>query len=140
MTDQHRHHPRVLAPALAALCLALPASATAIPQIERATDPPSPAFAPKIGDTPADFGAPASPAPKNGDTPADYPGMPGTPSAPATSASAPPLAEASSSDGFDWASAAIGAGGAGLLVVLSLGGVTLASHGRLPHGRLRSTR
>lgn len=129
MTDQHRHYPRILAPALTALCLALPASASAVPQIERTTDPPSAAYAPKIGDTPADFGAPA--ASKAGDTPADFPGMPGTPSAPATSGSAPPLAEASSSGGFDWASAAIGAGGAGLLVVLSLGGVTLASHGRL---------
>jgi hypothetical protein len=30
--------------------------------------------APKIGDTPADFGQPVAPAPKGGDTPADYPG------------------------------------------------------------------
>jgi hypothetical protein len=30
--------------------------------------------APKIGDTPADFGQPIAPAPKHGDTPADHPG------------------------------------------------------------------
>jgi hypothetical protein len=30
--------------------------------------------APKIGDTPADFGQPIAPAPKRGDTPADHPG------------------------------------------------------------------
>ena len=39
-------------------------------------------------------------------------------------------------DGFDWGSAAIGAGGAGALIVLvSLGGLAYASRGRMPVAR-----
>jgi hypothetical protein len=33
-------------------------------------------------------------------------------------------------DGIDWGSAAIGAGGAGMLLLLAAGGATYASHGR----------
>jgi hypothetical protein len=115
MTSQHCYHRRIVAPALAALCLALPGSASAIAQSEHPTDRPSVEYPPKPGDTPSDF-----------------PGMPGTPtSPPATEASASSLPDTPSSDGFDWPSAAIGAGGAGLLVVVSVGGLALASHGRL---------
>jgi hypothetical protein len=114
MTTEHRYHPRIVAPALAALCLALPVSASAIPQIERPTDQPSVEYPPKSGDTPRDF-----------------PGMPGTPTSPDTEPSLSSLPDTPSSDGFDWPSAAIGAGGAGLLVVVSAGGLALASRGRL---------
>src|SRR5262245_36646984 len=65
----------------------------------------------------ADFQQP-SPA-KIGDTPADYPGMPAVP--------APNRAHANEAAGFDWPSAAIGAAGVGLIIVLSLGGVSLVS-------------
>jgi hypothetical protein len=37
--------------------------------------------------------------------------------------------------GFDWTSAAIGAGGAGLLLVVSLGGATYASRIRIRAAR-----
>jgi hypothetical protein len=37
--------------------------------------------------------------------------------------------------GFDWTSAAIGAGGAGLLLVVSLGGATYASRVRIRAAR-----
>ena len=100
------------------------------------------------GDTPADYPGmpgnpqtpppaaslvPASSAPAQGDTtyhlpagsgdrPEDYPGMPGSPQTP------PPVAShAPEASGFDWTSAAIGAGAAGVLIVVSLGGATAAS-------------
>ena len=77
------------------------------------------------GDTPADFpGMPGNPQTSRpvGDTPADFPGMPGSPQTPPRVAS-----HASEASGFDWASAGIGAGAAGLVIVVSLGGATAAS-------------
>jgi hypothetical protein len=64
---RHRHI-RLLILALVA-CAAVAAPAAAEPGAEY----PQPSSA-KIGDTPADFAQPASPAPKAGDTPADHPG------------------------------------------------------------------
>jgi hypothetical protein len=63
----------------------------------------------------------AADQPKTGDTPADFPGTPGSPVVVPEPVSAP---EAS---GFDWTSAAIGAAGAGLLIVVALGGASAAS-------------
>lgn len=63
-----------------------------------------------------------------GDTPADYPGMPGSPVVVTEPVSSGGSAEAS---GFDWTSAAIGAAGAGLLIVVALGGASAASHMRM---------
>jgi hypothetical protein len=57
-----------------------------------------------------------------GDTPADFPGMPGTPPTPRPVASHAPEAS-----GFDWTSAGVGAGAAGVLILVSLGGATAAS-------------
>ncbi len=86
------------------------------------------------GDTPSDYpGMPGNPqiAPPIGDTPSDYPGMPGSPQSP------PPIeSRAPESSGFDWTSAGIGAGGAGLLIVVSLGGAAAAS--RLRFRKVRS--
>ena len=115
---RHRHI-RALTLALAA-CTALAAPAAAEP----GADYPQPSSA-KIGDTPADFAQPVAPAPKTGDTPADF----AQPVAPTPKA--PPLSEATDTGGFDWASAAIGAGGAGVLIVVSLGGTALASRRRM---------
>jgi hypothetical protein len=85
------------------------------------------------GDTPADYAAVAGSAQASsprGDTPADYAAVALNPQTP------PPVAShAPEASGFDWTSAAIGAGAAGLLIVISLGGATAAS--RL---RLRTTR
>jgi hypothetical protein len=87
------------------------------------------------GDTPADFpGMPGNPQTaqsntpyvlptRSGDTPADFPGMPGSPQ--------PVASHASDDSGFDWISAAIGAGGAGVLIVVSLGGATAAARMRV---------
>jgi hypothetical protein len=73
------------------------------------------------GDTKYDL--PGTPVPaRSGDTPGDFPGMPGSPQTPPPVAS--PAPEAS---GFDWISAGIGAGAAGVLIVVSLGGATAAS-------------
>jgi hypothetical protein len=111
---RRRHHRRAAALALLA-CAALAAPAGA------------------LADTPADYpgmpGAPAAPAPKIGDTPADYPGMPGASahSEPADEASTPAL----EAGGLDWSSAAIGAAGAGLLIVVSLGGASVLSRRRM---------
>ena len=78
-----------------------------------------------VGDTPADFpGMPGSPQTSRlvGDTPADFPGMPGSPQ------TSPPVAShAPEASGFDWTSAGIGAGAAGVLIVVSLGGAAAAS-------------
>jgi hypothetical protein len=87
-----------------------------------------------VGDTPADYpGVSGSPqtSPPLGDTPADYPGMPGSPPIP------PPVAShAPEASGFDWTSAGIGAGAAGVLIVVSLGGAAAAS--RLSFRKVRS--
>jgi hypothetical protein len=117
---------RALALALAA-CAACAAPAAAEP----GADYPQPSRAPKIGDTPADFTQPVAPAPKSGDTPADYPGTPDAPGAGKIAEPAPTLTEATDTGGFDWPSAAIGAGGAGVLIVVSLGGMALASRRRI---------
>jgi len=58
MSSHHRHCRQIRRVALALGCCALLA--------------PSSAFAQKIGDTPADFAKPVTPAPKVGDTPADF--------------------------------------------------------------------
>jgi hypothetical protein len=83
--------------------------------------------APAAADPPAANYPQAPWAHKIGDTPADYPGMPGAPAASESADVAPTRAEAS---GFDWSSAAIGAAGAGLLIVVSLGGVSVLSRHR----------
>jgi hypothetical protein len=125
----NRHRLRTAAIGLLA-CGALAAPAAA--------DPPSASYAQpssvRIGDTPADFpgadSAPVALMPKIGDTPADYPGMAGVraPAELADPASARP--HAGEAHGFDWPSAAIGAAGAALLLVVSMGGVSLLSHRR----------
>jgi hypothetical protein len=75
---------------------------------------------------------PAAPqSPKVGDTPADYPGTPGSPVVVSEPASD------NGTGGLDWTSAAIGAGGAGLLIVVSLGGASAASRVRM---RMRTVR
>ena len=74
------------------------------------------------GDTKYDLQSPTQVPAKVGDTPADYPGMPGGPVVVHEPA---PAHEAS---GFDWTSAALGAAAGGLLVVVSLGGASAASH------------
>lgn len=58
MSSPRRHRRQIRRVALALSCCALIA--------------PSSAFAQKIGDTPADFAKPVTPAPKIGDTPADF--------------------------------------------------------------------
>jgi hypothetical protein len=68
---------------------------------------------------------PVAPEPKAGDTPTDIPGMAADPVVLADPGAAP---EAS---GFDWTSAAIGAAGLGLAVVVVLGGATAASRIRM---------
>jgi len=77
------------------------------------------------GDTPADYpGMPGNPHTQRlvGDSPADFPGMPGSPQTP------PPVAsQAPEASGFDWTSAGIGAGAAGVLIVVSLGGAAAVS-------------
>jgi hypothetical protein len=139
-----------LALIVGAICLS-PASALA--QGDTKTDYPGSAgyigthfpVAPKAGDTPADSPGTDGTASGNvaggviagnvaqptGDNPADFPGMPGSPVV-------EPVPEpAASSGGFDWTSAAVGAGGAGLLIVVSLGGAAAASRMRM---RMRTVR
>jgi hypothetical protein len=111
-----------------AACAALAAPAAADPP---AANYPQALWAHKSGDTPADHSgasrAPVTPAPKIGDTPADYPGMPGAPAASGFADVAPTRAH--EAGGFDWPSAAIGAAGAGLLLVVSMGaGSVLSRH------------
>jgi hypothetical protein len=116
-----KFHRRLPAAALALLaCAALAAPAAADPPA--ANYPRSP-WAHTVSDTPA------APVPPVGDTPADYPGMPGASADREFVASGP--AHAPQAGGFDWPSAAIGAAGAGLLIVLSLGGVSVLSHRRV---------
>jgi hypothetical protein len=69
-------------------------------------------------------------APKAGDTPEDFPGMPDGPTV-----SESVMSDGPEATGFDWTSAAIGAGGAGLLLVVSLGGATYASRVRIRAAR-----
>src|SRR5262245_11333579 len=69
----------------------------------------------------ADYPVPATP--KIGDTPADFPGM----SDQSTPSRQP------DSGGLDWPSVAIGAGAAGVLMVLTFGGVALAAKPRRTH-------
>jgi len=88
-----------------AACAALAAPAAAEP----GNDYPQPVIT-KIGDTPEDFGKPVAPP-------------------------APPLDEASDTGGFDWPSAAIGAGGAGVVIVVSAGGMALVSRRRIRTAR-----
>jgi hypothetical protein len=138
MKSHRRRHRRIRALILAfAACAALAAPAAAEP----GADYPQPSSA-KIGDTPADFAQPPAPAPKAGDTPADFaqrvapaPKAGDTPAdfaqPIAPTPKAPPPGEATDTGGFDWASAAIGAGGAGVLIVVSLGGTALASRRRM---------
>lgn len=115
MTVRPHLRRRTLAVGAGALCLSLGASGAA---------PADPAFVP--GDDPADHpGMPGrtvtvAPQPR-GDTPADHPGMPGGPIVVAEPRPSVP------DGGFDWLSAAVGAGGAGVLIVLSLGGASYAS-------------
>ena len=84
-----------------ATCTALAAAASAEP----GNDYPQPA-SDKIGDTPADFGKTVVPP-------------------------APPLSGPSDTGGFDWPSAAIGAGGAGVVIIVSAGGMALVSRRRI---------
>jgi hypothetical protein len=110
----HRRRRRLRAAALGLLaCAALAAPAVA------------------LADTPADYpgmpGAPVAPVPKTGDTPADYPGMPGGPANSDLADSAATRVNAPEAGGFDWPSAAIGAAGAGLLIVVAVGGVSVLS-------------
>ena len=86
------------------------------------------------GDNPADYpGMPGNPqtqivtSTQSGDNPADYPGMPGNPGVPALPSPVASPSHASEGSGFDWMSAAIGAGAAGLLIVVSLAAATAAS-------------
>jgi hypothetical protein len=124
MRFRRRSVHRLPAAALALLaCAALAAPATAEP----GADYPQPSSPKIVGDTPADYPQPSSPK-IVGDTPADYPGMPGAPAARQPANAAP---EAHQAGGFDWQSAAIGAAGGGLLIVLSLGAVSVLSHRRV---------
>jgi hypothetical protein len=78
------------------------------------------------GDTKHDYpGTSAPPVTKVGDTPADFPGMSDGP------VIVPVTDEAPGAGGFDWTSAAIGAGAAGLLIVVSVGGAGAASRMRM---------
>ena len=120
--------------ALVVSALMVPAS-PALAQGDTPADYPgvtgSPQTSPPVGDTPADYpGVTGSPltSPPVGDTPADYPGMPGNPQTPLAS-------HAPEASGFDWTSAGIGAGAAGLLIVVLLVGATAA-----PRLRFRGVR
>jgi hypothetical protein len=126
MRFRRRSIDRLLVAVLGLLaCVALAAPAAA----ERGADHPQPSSPKIVGDTPAGYpgasGAPVAPVPRAGDTPAGYPG---TPRARADSQPANAAPSAHEAGGFDWHSAAIGAAGASLLIVLSLGGVSVLSH------------
>ena len=75
-----RRH-RIATAVMAAMVLAAPGSALAVPADQSyprpvpATTTSTPSdFAPKVGDTPAEFAQPVAPAPKAGDTKFDSPG------------------------------------------------------------------
>jgi hypothetical protein len=82
------------------------------------------------GDTKYDLQSPNPVPAKFGDTPADFPGMPDGPVVVSEPASSSPEAS-----GFDWTSAAIGAGAAGLVIVVSMGGAGAASRIRMRTAR-----
>jgi hypothetical protein len=111
ITFRRRLRRGALALAVSAICL--PSSALA--QGDTKTDYPGSA-----GYVGTHFPV-AAPQAKAGDTPADFPGTPGSPVVVPESVSAP------EAGGFDWISAAIGAGVAGLLIVVALGGASAAS-------------
>jgi hypothetical protein len=115
ITFRRRLRRGALALAVCAICL--PSSALA--QGDTKSDYPGSA-----GYVGTHFPVAAQP-PKAGDTPADFPGMPGGPVVVSEPAASP---EAS---GFDWTSAALGAAGGGLLVVVALGGATAATRFRM---------
>ena len=86
------------------------------------------------GDNPADYpGMPGNPqtqivaSTQSGDNPADYPGMPDNPGVPGLPSPVASPSHASEGSGFDWMSAAIGAGAAGVLILISIAGATGAS-------------
>jgi hypothetical protein len=107
--------PRRLAAAAAlAFCLPLPAVAMAMPQ---------------TGDLPPSD-PPAQPSTKIGDTPGDYPGTSNAPDFTTVAQSGPSQIHATTVDEFDWTDAIIGAGGATALLVVVLGGGTLAVRSR----------
>lgn len=113
-----RRHLRRGALALAVSAICLPSS-SALAQGDTKSDYPGAA-----GYVGTHF--PTAPEPsKVGDTPEDYPGTPGSPVVVSEPVSAP------EAGGLDWTSAAIGAGGAGLLVVVSLAGASAASRVRI---------
>ena len=116
-----RRHVRRGALALAVSAICLPSSALA--QGDTKTDYPGSA-----GYVGTHFPVSADQQ-KAGDTPADFHGTPGSPVVVPETVSAP------EAGGFDWTSAAIGAGGAGLLLVVSLGGATYASRVRIRAAR-----
>jgi hypothetical protein len=77
MSLHHRHRRRVRNAALALGCCALIAPSAA--SADKIGDTPGDFGKPatptlKIGDTPADFAAPLASVPRGGDTPADFPG------------------------------------------------------------------
>jgi hypothetical protein len=136
LTFRRRVRRGALALAVSAICL----SSSALAQGDTKADYPGSAGYvgthfpvapdPKAGDTELDYrgtGEPPAAAvtPPRGDTPADYPGVPGSPVVASEPAAAP------EAGGFDWTSAAIGAAGAGLIVVVSLGGAAAASRLRM---------
>ena len=74
-TRRRTHRRRLVAAVVAAVVVGAPASALAVPADQtypRAV--PQSGLAPKVGDTPADFGQPVATAPRAGDTKFDSPG------------------------------------------------------------------
>ena len=74
-TRRRTHRRRIVAAVVAAMVIGAPASAVAVPADEsypRAV--PQTGLAPKVGDTPADFGPPLAVAATAGDTKYDSPG------------------------------------------------------------------
>jgi hypothetical protein len=114
-----RRHMRRGALALAVSAICLPSSALA--QGDTKSDYPGSA-----GYVGTHFPVAQQPS-KAGDTPADFPGTAGSP----VVVTEPVSSGSPEASGFDWTSAAIGAAGAGLLVVVSLGGASAASHVRM---------
>jgi hypothetical protein len=132
MKSRRRFIRRLRTAIVLSLCVPLSASAGALAVTPGHTtaDHPAPHSSPSIvGDTPADYrmpGAGAVPV-RNivGDSPADY-----APAQRQPAGAAPARAHVPGGGGFDWPSAAIGAAGAGLLIVLSMGGVSALSQRR----------